>query len=70
MHTWFFNLFLFFHSFFFIVQQPRTEQTSLSHEQTDLFPQTSKRLSSSESKVHSLELNQLTGYVSIHAWNY
>lgn len=63
--------FVFFFSFLiFIVQQPRTEQTSLSHEQTDLFPQTSKRLSSSESKVHSLELNQLTGYVSIHAWNY
>lgn len=49
---------------FLIVQQPGSEQTSLPHEQTDLFPHPSKRLSSSESKVHSLEQNQLTAYVS------
>lgn len=49
------------------MQQPKQpEKTSLPHEQTDLFTtQPTKRLSSSESKVHSLELGNLTGYVCI-----
>lgn len=37
----------------------------MAQDQTDLFSQGSKQLPSDERKVHSLELSNLTAYVSI-----
>lgn len=47
------------------LQQTEPEQTPMVQDQTDLFSQQTKQLSSSDRKVHSLELGNLTAYVSI-----
>lgn len=62
--------FLYFHLYNLLIlnhtnfQLP--EQTSMVQDHTDLFSSQSKPLSSSESKVPSLELGQLTAYVSFN----
>lgn len=50
---------------FFQLQQTEPEQTPMAQDQTDLFSQGSKQLPSGERKVHSLELSNLTAYVSV-----